>query len=264
MMFQVIQHARHNAAGSAGRRGNDDSAAGIFFADGQRIRRQQSRARQVGPLGGRFFIKRIRFAGQTQPAGQNVFMFQTVLNGPLHLIPDAGQILPDFFAFIIKNDCPDRPALLFRPGNDIRKRFISIDFFSRRFAFFAQSAAAHAVNRPNVRGILIRVKRFKFHGVGVKRQNGIFLPDNLRFVFAQNVQNRLIGKVAFSRGGQTAVQSHAVRTSLRIFFKKTLSGPARRHCMAAGRPHADSVKFFQRLHRLSSCKTFQTSLTGYS
>ena len=181
-------------------------------------------------------------------------MFQTVSNGLLHLFPNIGQIAADFFAFVIENDCPDRTPLIFSPRNNVRKRFISIDFVRRRFVFFAQSAAAHAIDRPAVRDISIGVKRFEFHGVGVKRQDGVLLPNDLRFVFVQNVQNRLIGKVPLSRRRQTAVQSHAVRTGLRIFFKKKLSRPPRRHCVTAGRSHADSVQFFQRLHRLFSCK----------
>ena len=249
---QVVQDARHDAAGAAGR-GRDDRAAGsVFLGNGQSIGEYEATGTEVGLVAhGLDMIGRC-LARQVQRTGQTAVRVQAALDGGLHRLPDFLEIVPDFRALVHIDILPEAPAGSVAPLGDFREG-VHLIYIPRSRHFparsFGQGTAAYAEDGPFVHDVGFPVDGFEQHAVGVVIEDGLRLPDHPdgrdRL---QRVDNGDIGHMPLACRGKRAIEGNFEAVGVRMLFGKHRGGLVRAHGVGRGGSSPDLVEFFERFH----------------
>ena len=134
---------------------------------------------------------------------------------------------------------------------DVSKRIegINVGRVKGTDALFRQCAAAYTEHRPGVVGLARVVANcFELHAVRVEGEHNFGMPHDFGAVFAQYLQDSVVGKVAFARCGKAAVERDAELACFGVTLGILFGGAARSHGMAGRRTLADAVEFAERFH----------------
>ena len=252
---QVVQDARHDAAGAAGRSRDDGAAGSVFLGNGQGIGEYETTGTEVGLVAhGLDMIGRC-LACQVQRTGQAPVRIQAAFHRGLHRLPDYLEIVPDFRALVHIDILPQAPAGSVAPLGDLREgvHFVHISgcrHFPARS--FGQGAAAHAEHGPFVHDVGFPVDGLEQHAVRVVFEHGFGLPDHPdgrdRL---QRVDDGDIGHMTLSCRGQGAIEGNFEAVGVRMLFSKHRGGLERAHGMGRGGAPSNLVEFFERFHQRS-------------
>ena len=247
---QVIEHRRNHTARSARRSRDDDAARGILLGGRQCVGVDlRTRGQRPGVALRLHEIGRC-FPRHLQTARQHPVVVQPPLDRLAHRSPDRIEVVPDLGPLAVVHVLPVGLPFAVAPLLDLGDRRHRVDaprnLQPRRFV--GQRPAADAVNRPRI-DRLTPFQPFEQHPVGVEGEGDLRLPDNLRR--GDGFQHRAdchVREVAPARRGQRSVKRDPVGIDPAATLRKAFCGPFRPHRMAARRPVADLVEFFQRFH----------------
>ena len=251
---QMDQHARHHATGSTRRGRGHRAAGGILLAHGQGIGEDAATALQRRLVGKRLRIVGRGLAGQVQGARERALVVDATVDGTLHHLPHLAQVVPDVLVLAKRHILPVATTVVLTPAEDVLGGVEVIDLLrAEALVLLAlalrQGAAADAIDRPLLGGLVVAVEGDKLHAVGVELQKLRRFPHDLHGGgLAEHLLDGHVGHVALAGGSQAAVERHLEAVGVGMALEEDLCRPLRPHGVAARRSFADSEYFFDRFH----------------
>lgn len=227
----VVKNAREYATAATGGGGDDAAATGILFADGEGIGEDETTRLEVLAVAEGLDIVAGSLTLEVETTGENAFAFETTLNGSFHDLPNFVEIVPYFRAFAGVDIVPIVHAASVAPLHDVGEvvEFVDIGGINGRRTLFGESTTTDGIDGPGVVGLSVEADDLELHAVGMEFGYGVGFPDDLCAVRTEDEEDGLVGKVAFARCGEGAVEGDAEGDGFGVFCEVLFGGSAGAH-----------------------------------